>query len=161
MKNNLLVSVYIVGLILGTILINTQFDMATLASCRPVGWSLSTYCLLVLKRGLGLVLCYWFIYILPEKLRVPALACLGGGIIGVTISIQSYTGHFFGCLVYSVIVCIMVMAYMGVIRWILTDGSEKCGVGEVIGRKNLLKRLSLVTIVLINCAVELKILKFF
>ena len=59
------------------------------------------------------------------------------------------------------IVCVMVMVYMGLIRWILVDGSEKCGIRELQGRKNLVKRLVIITIVLINCIFELKILKFF
>lgn len=33
------------------------------------------------------------------------------------------------------IVCVMVMVYMGLIRWILVDGSEKCGIREPQGRK--------------------------
>ena len=39
--------------------------------------------------------------------------------------------------------------------------SEKCGIREPQGRKNLVKRLVIITIVLINCIFELKILKFF
>lgn len=103
----------------------------------------------------------WFIYILPEKIRMPALACLAGCIIGVTVSIRVYSGYFFCCLLYGMIVCVMVMVYMGLIRWILADGSEKCGIREPQGRKYLVKRLVIITIVLINCIFELKILKFF
>ena len=161
MKKNLLIYVYVIGLILGTVLINTQFDMTAFISGVPMAWSLPVYGMLVLKRGLGLILCYWFIYILPEKIRMPALACLAGCIIGVTVSIRAYSGYFFGCLLYGMIVCVMVMVYMGLIRWILVDGSEKCGIREPQGRKNLVKRLVIITIVLINCIFELKILKFF
>ena len=94
MKKNLLIYVYVIGLILGTVLINTQFDMTAFISGEPMAWSLPVYGMLVLKRGLGLILCYWFIYILPEKIRMPALACLAGCIIGVTVSIRAYSGYF-------------------------------------------------------------------
>ena len=49
----------------------------------------------------------------------------------------------------------------GIDSLILVDGSEKCGIREPQGRKNLVKRLVIITIVLINCIFELKILKFF
>lgn len=36
MKKNLLIYVYVIGLILGTVLINTQFDMTAFISGEPM-----------------------------------------------------------------------------------------------------------------------------
>lgn len=161
LKKYLMFLLYCTGLVLGTVILNTQFNITALPYCSNLDWNFVNYIQLLVKRALELILIFIFLRILPVHIRTAAMFLISGCILGGLVSIRACSGSMLEALFYGIFVFGLVCAYMAALKIMLADNS---GTGKMNAAKlhnSLAGKLLIITIVLINCALELKFLKFF
>lgn len=82
MKKYLMFLLYCTGLVLGTVILNTQFNITALPYCSNLDWNFVNYIQLLVKRVLELILIFIFLRILPVHIRTAAMFLISGCILG-------------------------------------------------------------------------------
>lgn len=161
MKRNILIVLFYVGIILGTVIINTKFEPEELAYCTSKQLTYTDFFRLLIVRSAEIGIVILILKALSRQTVDYILVTLCGIIAGSISSIRAFSGTFAVSLLYTITVLIILMLYAFVVKIILP---EKCD-----DKKNVFVKLHnsfagksvIITIMLINVLTELKILKFF
>lgn len=161
LKKYFLILIFYGDVILGTIFVNTQFDMAKLSYCYEKKLNYINVTSALLVHCIVLIAIYFIIKCISDKASDYFIAFLSGLIIGSMASIRSYSGEIQEAFLYTVIVSIIVTLYAALIKIMISGKGSSVTNAFTKLHNSIAGKPIVITILLINIFIELKILKFF
>ena len=161
MKKNILFVLFYLGVILGTIVINMKFEAGEL-SCYVSGqFTYMDFLYHLFIRSMEIVIAVFILKAIPCHMTDYLIVTISGILAGGLSSIRALSGGIIESFLYMVIVMLIIGLYMIVIKIVLPRKCDDINNVFVKLHNSLSGKLLVITIMLINMYMELKILKFF
>lgn len=164
MKRKFIWAMFWIGLILGTLLVNTQLNVQEILGRTGIQTGKQELIALICKRIVELVAVVALLKLVPDKASDGALMGISGLITGMMVSLYAMNGTMFRAFAFYMIALIIVGLYAVVVKIIC--GATEEGMSQIacmVARlhNSFLGTAIIVTILLLNIILEVKILKFF
>lgn len=164
MKRKFIWAMFWIGLILGTLLVNTQLNVQEILDQTGIQTGKQELIALICKRIVELVAVVALLKLVPDKASDGALMGISGLITGMMVSLYAMNGTMLCAFAFYMIVLIIVELYAIVVKIICgTTGEGMSQIAAMVVRlhNSFLGTAIIVTILLLNIILEVKILKFF
>lgn len=149
------------GIILGTIIANFYlYDLGFLSQCFQF-YQTTNFIEVLIKRSIEIVLLVYIGMVVGEKIWFYVIDFLSGTALGILVAAKTMTNGLFHTILFFLIALIIVVLYNVVIKMIMTESTEQGGILHLKLHNSLVCKIVIITIILINSFIELKILKLF
>ena len=159
MKRKFIWAMFWIGLILGTLLVNTQLNVQEILDQTGIQTGKQELIALICKRIVELVAVVALLKLVPDKASDGALMGISG-----LVSLYAMNGTMLCAFAFYMIVLIIVGLYAIVVKIICgTTGEGMSQIAAMVVRlhNSFWGTAIIVTILLLNIILEVKILKFF
>ena len=160
MKRKFIWAMFWIGLILGTLLVNTQLNVQEILGRTGIQTGKQELIALIVE----LVAVVALLKLVPDKASDGALMGISGLITGMMVSLYAMNGTMFRAFAFYMIALVIVGLYAVVVKIICgTTGEGMSQIACMVARlhNSFLGTAIIVTILLLNIILEVKILKFF
>ena len=135
MKRKFIWAMFWIGLILGTLLVNTQLNVQEILGQTGIQTEKQELIALICKRIVELVAVVAFLKLVPDKASDGALMGISGLITGMMVSLYGLNGTMFRAFAFYMIVLIIVGLYAVVVKIICgTTGEGMSQIACIVAR---------------------------
>ncbi len=161
MKKYILFVLFYVGILIGTIMINTEFEVGELSCYISGQLTYTNFLYHLIIRCTEIVIAVFVLKTISNRLTDYLIVTISGILEGSLLSVRAFSGGIIESFFYMVVLMLIIGLYMIVIKIFLPGKCDDINNTFVKLHNSLSGKLFIITIMLINMCMELKILKFF